>query len=508
MSKLLTDTEISSKTTKAQRKQLQAWTDIDTTSVPLIELDEEARNGDTSWDQFAVNQEKFGVTSTYRYEIYTTELDKDSEEYKLRAAEAERLAREIESEYTDNVHLAEERGQKLEDDGIDEEDRYSSVLRTPPTPKYVPPARRRGQQDSGEMKKEHSPTDELENTAKARRNSRGLMSGIPRSPKLGGKSSPVGSPTLSKLNVDPTSANFNEHQIQQFQNFLQESTPSRDQQTEELKQFSKQLEKKGSREKLRKPASPSEKKETSDKKEKESGDKKEGGTTTTTKSFNPDAQEFRPGMGLMSMLGVSTTPSSGPANPSSGPKIISTGATQPAMPVSPVYVPQAYPSPTQPPMMPASPVYYPGPSNFGHYTDTRLSLTAIYGSRMKRKVASGNIGGRGGGSETWIDPSMARRKSYTDPLPISAPTSPSLAPTSPPPQYYGTYPAYEPYMNYPASPQSPQLYPQNPPPYGIPQYYYPHTAPPSGYYPPSGYPPNQVPGNKPYLYMSPQYRFK
>jgi LsmAD domain/Ataxin 2 SM domain len=79
------------------------------------------------WDQFKANEELFNVNASFDENLYTTQLDLDSIDAK-KVAEAERIAREIESSVTDNIHLAEERGQKIETDFRDEEDRYSTVL--------------------------------------------------------------------------------------------------------------------------------------------------------------------------------------------------------------------------------------------------------------------------------------------------------------------------------------------------------------------------------------------
>lgn len=98
----------------------------------------------TSWDQFEINEKLFGVTSTYKEEIYTTPLDKNSEEYKLRINEAEAIAQQIEGLVETNPHVMEERGK--DDSGIlDEEERYGAVIRdTNVSKKYVPPAKRSG----------------------------------------------------------------------------------------------------------------------------------------------------------------------------------------------------------------------------------------------------------------------------------------------------------------------------------------------------------------------------
>ncbi|VEU33499.1 unnamed protein product [Pseudo-nitzschia multistriata] len=78
------------------------------------------------WDQFEANQDLINVKPSYNENLYTTELDKSQIDSKQKAA-AERIAREIESKATTNIHMAEERGFKVETD-FDEEDRYSGVL--------------------------------------------------------------------------------------------------------------------------------------------------------------------------------------------------------------------------------------------------------------------------------------------------------------------------------------------------------------------------------------------
>mmetsp|Transcript_19958 Transcript_19958/g.39980 ORF Transcript_19958/g.39980 Transcript_19958/m.39980 type:complete len:761 (+) Transcript_19958:171-2453(+) len=79
-----------------------------------------------AWDQFAANQEKFGVKTSFDENLYTTKLDKDKID-QAKFKHAERIAREIEGQATTNIHLAEERNQKLALD-FDEEDLYSGVL--------------------------------------------------------------------------------------------------------------------------------------------------------------------------------------------------------------------------------------------------------------------------------------------------------------------------------------------------------------------------------------------
>jgi hypothetical protein len=78
------------------------------------------------WDQFKANKELFNVNASFDENLYTTQLD-TSQIDKKKIKEAERIAKEIENTMTKNIHMAEERGFKVETD-FDEEDLYSGVL--------------------------------------------------------------------------------------------------------------------------------------------------------------------------------------------------------------------------------------------------------------------------------------------------------------------------------------------------------------------------------------------
>ncbi|EEF41019.1 conserved hypothetical protein [Ricinus communis] len=81
------------------------------------------------WDQFETNELLFGVKSTFDEELYTTKLEKGPQMRELEK-EAMRMAREIEGEETQDLHLAEERGNHFHENfDIDEETRFSSVYR-------------------------------------------------------------------------------------------------------------------------------------------------------------------------------------------------------------------------------------------------------------------------------------------------------------------------------------------------------------------------------------------
>jgi hypothetical protein len=141
-----TDIEISGSNTRGER-MLQRWVPEGPESN-----DFSLESGNTAtWDQFETNSRIFGATSTYDENLYTTTINRNDPSFKRREAEAERIAREIEGATSTNAHVREERGQALEQDDGDEEEKYSGVRRddkhyTPlsvgGTNKYTPPARR------------------------------------------------------------------------------------------------------------------------------------------------------------------------------------------------------------------------------------------------------------------------------------------------------------------------------------------------------------------------------
>jgi hypothetical protein len=92
---------------------------------PGTETSLESNSG--HWDQFEVNQRLFNVRSSFDENLYTKKLDVNAITPEQRAR-AERLAREIESQTSGNVHLQEERGQQMQQD-YDEEALYSGVIR-------------------------------------------------------------------------------------------------------------------------------------------------------------------------------------------------------------------------------------------------------------------------------------------------------------------------------------------------------------------------------------------
>ncbi|KAI6165614.1 hypothetical protein EDD17DRAFT_1753799 [Pisolithus thermaeus] len=154
-----TDAEISSKAKLARERELQAWKspeDASSGTAAVHEgLGDEITFGpgagvNVAWDQFATNEQKFGVTTSFNEEFYTTKLDRNAPDFKEREKKAQRIANEIMGTTTNNPHMAEERGLAVDDSGINEEDKYGAVVRSANA--YVPPgARRQPQQTAGAL---------------------------------------------------------------------------------------------------------------------------------------------------------------------------------------------------------------------------------------------------------------------------------------------------------------------------------------------------------------------
>lgn len=116
-----TDSDISSGF-KVRERELQRWLPDENTAELTLE-----DNSNGAWDQFKVNEEKFGVELTYDEHLYTTRINTSGDDYQERVKKAERLAREIEGLATTDRHVLEERGAQVDDSGMDEEDKYSGV---------------------------------------------------------------------------------------------------------------------------------------------------------------------------------------------------------------------------------------------------------------------------------------------------------------------------------------------------------------------------------------------
>ncbi|XVE51889.1 hypothetical protein DITRI_Ditri02bG0077200 [Diplodiscus trichospermus] len=126
---LLIDSVISQSRYVEVERELEPW--VPDEDDPICPELENIFDGpwNRNWDQFETNQKLFGVKSTFKEELYTTKLEKGPQMRELEK-EAMRIAREIEGEETQDLHLAEERGFDLHDNfDIDEEMRFSSVYR-------------------------------------------------------------------------------------------------------------------------------------------------------------------------------------------------------------------------------------------------------------------------------------------------------------------------------------------------------------------------------------------
>jgi PAB1-binding protein PBP1 len=87
---------------------------------------EQSKSTGAKWDQFAANEQLFGLKSDYDENIYTTEIDKDHPQYRQRMAAADKKAREIERSAPTTAHVAEERVMDFAggDDTRDEEEKF------------------------------------------------------------------------------------------------------------------------------------------------------------------------------------------------------------------------------------------------------------------------------------------------------------------------------------------------------------------------------------------------
>ncbi|RXW25542.1 hypothetical protein EST38_g319 [Candolleomyces aberdarensis] len=139
-----TDTDISGKKAQGRERELQAWVPSNDIPVASSNTDEDTfgtSNATTSWDQFSVNEQLFGVKASFDEEVYTTKLDRNAPDFKEREREAQRIANEILGATTNNPHVAEERGVSIDDSGVNEEDKYGAVVRG--SNAYVPPGARK-----------------------------------------------------------------------------------------------------------------------------------------------------------------------------------------------------------------------------------------------------------------------------------------------------------------------------------------------------------------------------
>lgn len=195
-----TDTDISGQKGAIYERELERWSAGDDSLGLALE---DTANSSQPWDQFAVNQSKFGVQSTYDEHLYTTVIDKSHPEYQIRERNAEKLAEEIlKSAHNGNVHIAEERGLAIDDSGLDEEDKYSGVDRrvstgNRPTPaprdpsKYTPPALRQTAPKNTSKNVPYDPAIISSSLAPSEAGPRKVKNGTPVEVPSGGTSTPI-----------------------------------------------------------------------------------------------------------------------------------------------------------------------------------------------------------------------------------------------------------------------------------------------------------------------------
>ena len=106
-----------------RERNLQRWEPTDD-----MGMDMSLEGSEGAWDQFQANEQRFGLTSDYDENFYTTPIDRSHPDHRRRDAEAARLAREIEGSQAENAHMREERGGIHQEDAMDEEEKYLYML--------------------------------------------------------------------------------------------------------------------------------------------------------------------------------------------------------------------------------------------------------------------------------------------------------------------------------------------------------------------------------------------
>ncbi|KAG6907410.1 hypothetical protein DXG01_009022 [Tephrocybe rancida] len=126
------------KLTFARKGELQPWS---AGHESAASTDYTFGPNNTPWDQFAVNEQLFGVKTEFDENLYT-KLDHTAAGFKERERRAQRIANEIMgAPATTNPHIPEERnlqGRNLVlDSDVNEEDKYGAVFRA--SNAYIPP---------------------------------------------------------------------------------------------------------------------------------------------------------------------------------------------------------------------------------------------------------------------------------------------------------------------------------------------------------------------------------
>eukprot|EP00531_Pseudo-nitzschia_arenysensis_P006491 CAMPEP_0116124068 /NCGR_PEP_ID=MMETSP0329-20121206/5089_1 /TAXON_ID=697910 /ORGANISM="Pseudo-nitzschia arenysensis, Strain B593" /LENGTH=819 /DNA_ID=CAMNT_0003618035 /DNA_START=211 /DNA_END=2670 /DNA_ORIENTATION=+ len=326
------------------------------------------------WDQFKANKELFNVNATFDESLYTTELDTSKIDSK-KLKEAERIAKEIQNTTTDNIHMAEERGFKVETD-FDEEDLYSGVLTKDGKQRHEKVTITKPGKESKNVGKSAAPKKIMNyaaaaakaDTSKSKTAPPGFSNnGTPAAATKEGVEKETKSSESSSAVVTPEKSDKEGAKVAEKSEPSKVDAKSDEEKAEKPKPESKETaakEKEAPKEKDAADSSGDKKSETKDKETEKKAEKKEVKKTSKLNAnaksftFNPSAKSFTPSFGA----GASSTPA--PQQPPADPNMQMYGGVHPMQP--PHYM-QAGPM-GQPGMMPMMNPQYPGmryPSSYG-----------------------------------------------------------------------------------------------------------------------------------------------
>lgn len=278
-------------------RELQPW--LPDASIEMTTLEESVRGTKSGWDQFALNEKQFGVTTDYKEDFYTTEYN--PQKSKISVAEAARIAAEIErgdhSTIKNTFHVLEERGMEIGD--VDEEARYGAVIRDVPPAKPSHPmgAWSRGRPGGTAPQTAPIAIDPRKEANRVRAQMTEPKRSSPYGTPKGLSTSPLVSDPkfIEAMNLDPGTSKFDDETRQSFQEFKLREKGGKDSgagktMVNELKQFSATLDTRMSKSasggisglEEQSTLAPSEKSDIS------------SNTTTSTakKGLNPFAKEF------------------------------------------------------------------------------------------------------------------------------------------------------------------------------------------------------------------------
>lgn len=223
-----TDSNIT-KTKEIKEKELVPW--VPSADEQLLNS-EDLDSASGKWDQFEVNSKKFGVTSTYRESLYTTELDKDSEFYKKKLKIAERIADEIEKQTSTNVQVQIDRNQNTDD--FTEEELYSSVIRK--TGKLDIPIVRTRSNSLRSPSRRESTMENMKKQIQSDRN-RSLTIGTPNLMM----SKFNHSNALAALDLNPVTPKVSDDILKKFLEFQANKKKSKQSEIKEIKEFNQTI---------------------------------------------------------------------------------------------------------------------------------------------------------------------------------------------------------------------------------------------------------------------------